>query len=352
MSELSRAALEVDSFEQTLDRIAAFIHERFDLEICGIFIAGADGHLTLRTRAGDSSLAHMIGHRWTIERGISLRAFRTGETQFAPDVTLDPDYVIGNPRVRSELAVPIRLQGRLLGVINMESASPHPFLGDNRTILEALAAQVAGAIHLAGSARRLGEMNRLLEQRSLELQSTNAQLRHANAALEQLSQRDGLTGIANRRRFDTQFDALWRDALQNGASLALLLIDIDHFKAYNDGYGHLAGDDVLKRVASALGLVLARSDACLARYGGEEFAALMPDADRECAAMIAEGLRAAVIDLGIRHAHAPLPLMSISVGVASALPRAGQDPATLALAADQALYRAKREGRNRVALAP
>jgi diguanylate cyclase (GGDEF)-like protein len=351
MSELSRAALEVSTFEQTLERITAFIHERFELEICGIFLASPDGNLTLRARAGESSMAHLLGQRWTIERGIALRAFRTGETQFVPDVSLDPDYVAGNPRVRSELAVPIRLQGRLLGVINMESASCDSFGGDNRAMLEALAAQVAGAIHLAGSARRLAEMNRLFEQRSLELQSANAQLRHANLALEQLSQRDGLTGIANRRRFDAQFDTLWREALQGKRALGLLLIDIDHFKAYNDGYGHLAGDDALKRVAAALSSVLSGSDACLARYGGEEFAVLLPRVEAPLAMTVAGRLRAAVVDLGIPHAHAPLPILSISVGVASAMPQSGVEREALALSADRALYRAKREGRNRVVLA-
>ena len=348
MSELSRAALEVDSFEQTLERITGFIRERFALELCGIFIASPDGQLSLRARSGDSPLADMLGRRWTFERGVVVRAFRTGETQFVPDVSLDPDYIAGNGRVRSELAVPIRLQGRLLGVINMESASEASFVGDDRAMLEALAAQVAGAIHFAGSARRLAEMNRLLEQRSLELQSANAQLRHANSALEQLSQRDGLTGIANRRRFDAQFETLWHDATQGGQALGLLLIDIDHFKPYNDGYGHLAGDDALKRVAAALASALIQPDAALARYGGEEFAVLLPRADGASAMIQAERLRSAVIDLGISHAHAPLPLLSISVGVACAKPLERKDPEALVLAADRALYRAKREGRNRV----
>jgi diguanylate cyclase (GGDEF)-like protein len=350
-SELSRAALEVESFEQTLERIAVFIRERFALEICGIFLAGSDGSLTLRARAGESTLAHMVGKRWGLERGIALRAFRTGESQFVPDVSLDPDYIVGNARVRSELAVPIRLQGRLLGVINMESAGTESFVGDNRAMLEALASQVAGAIHLAGSARRLAEMNRLLEQRTLELQSTNAQLRHANAALEQLSQRDGLTGLANRRRFDHLFGALWREAEHGGGAIGLLLADIDHFKRYNDGYGHLAGDDALRRVASALSAALEDGDACLARYGGEEFAIVVPRAEAAQCARLAERLRAGVVDLGMPHAHAPLPLVSISVGVACTRPMPGISPETLVARADRALYRAKASGRNRVVVA-
>jgi diguanylate cyclase (GGDEF)-like protein len=350
-SELSRAALEVASFEQTLERIAAFIHERFTLQICDIFLSTQEGRLVLRASAGDAAQSPHVGQRWNEDRGIALRAFRTGETQFVPDVALDPDYVRASARVLAELAIPIRLQGRLLGVINMESTGTEAFVGDNRAMLEALAAQVAGAIHLAGSARRLAEMNRLLEQRSLELQSTNAQLRHANAALEQLSQRDGLTGLANRRRFDAQFEAFWREAQVQRQPLGLLLADIDHFKRYNDGYGHLAGDDALRRVAAALGSGLGGEAVCLARYGGEEFAVLLPQADSGRCALVAERLRAAVIDLGMPHEHAPLPVLSISIGAASMTPAAGEESDLLAARADRALYRAKREGRNRVASA-
>jgi GAF domain-containing protein len=185
-SELSRAALEAASFELALDRIAEFIRDRFELELTGIFVANHAGQLVLRARAGASCLSEPLGQAWTLDRGIVPRAFRTGETQYVPDVALDPDYVTGNANVRCELAIPIRLQGRLLGVINLESARPDSFGGDNRPMLEALAAQVAGAIHLAELAQRQVETNRLLEQRTAELQSANAQLRHANLALEQL----------------------------------------------------------------------------------------------------------------------------------------------------------------------
>ena len=350
-SELSRAALEVDSFEHTLERIAVFIRDRFALELCGIFVAGEDGSLTQRARAGETDLSGFLGKRWTLDRGIVLRAFRTGVAQYVPDVSLDPDYVAGSPRVRCELAVPIRLQGRLLGIINMESADAGSFEGDNRTMLEALAAQVAGAIHLAGSARRMAEVNRLLEQRSLELQSANAQLRHANAALEQLSQRDGLTGVANRRSFDARLQACWQDAAQRRQPLALLLIDVDHFKAYNDSQGHLSGDDALRRVAALLDARLAQRGAGLARYGGEEFAALLPGATGNAAVDVAEQLRVAVTALDIAHPQAPSGRLSVSIGVASHVPGDSAAAGSLVAAADAALYRAKREGRNRVALA-
>jgi diguanylate cyclase (GGDEF)-like protein len=346
-SELSRTALEAGSFEQTLEYIASFIHARFALEICGIFLAGHDGRLALRARVGPPS---RVSERGALPEGpsVTLRAFRTGEAQFVPDVHLDPDYCLGSERVRAEFALPIRLQGRLLGVISMQSASAESFSADNRRMLEALGAQVAGAIHLVGAARRLGEVNRLLEDRSLELQSANAQLRQANIALERLSQRDGLTGIANRRRFDARLNSLWR--MQSGAAepLAVLLVDIDHFKAYNDGYGHLAGDDCLRRVALALGGV----DDEIARYGGEEFVLLLLTGDRAEVTVMANRLHAAVAALELEHVHAPSGRVSVSVGAAMIASAASGPSDRLLAAADAALYEAKGLGRDRVVVAP
>jgi diguanylate cyclase (GGDEF)-like protein len=345
MSELSRTALEAPSFEQTLEFIARFIHARFALEICGIFLAGQDGRLALRARVGPAT---RVSERGGLPDGpsVTLRAFRTGEPQYVPDVHADPDYFAGSERVRSELALPIRLQGRLLGVISMQSAVTESFSADNRGMLEALAAQVAGAIHVVAAARRLGEVNRLLEDRSLELQSANAQLRQANVALERLSQRDGLTGIANRRRFDARLAALWRMQAGASAPMAVLLIDIDHFKAYNDGYGHLAGDDCLRRVAGALTTV----DEEVARYGGEEFALLALPADFVEMGRIAHALHGAVAALGLEHLHCPAGRVSVSVGAAMVDNAATGSAEELVARADAALYAAKHAGRDRVEL--
>jgi diguanylate cyclase (GGDEF)-like protein len=225
----------------------------------------------------------------------------------------------------------------------MQSATVESFSPDNRRMLEALAAQVAGAIHLVGAARRLGEVNRLLEDRTLELQSTNAQLRQANVALERLSQRDGLTGIANRRRFDARMASLWSMRRAGDEPLAVLLVDVDHFKAYNDGYGHLAGDDCLRRVAGALGAIHDE----VARFGGEEFALLLPDASRADVEATAWRLHAAVRALALEHRHAASGHVSVSVGAARAV--SAQDTADALLQrADGALYDAKRQGRDRV----
>lgn len=167
--------------------------------------------------------------------------------------------------------------------------------------------------------------------------------------LQQLAYVDGLTGISNRRRFDDALRVEWRRCLRSQKPLALLMIDIDHFKAYNDQYGHLQGDACLQTVASALHGCLHRAQDLVARYGGEEFVCLLPECDLSGAQRIAEAMRQAVQALALPHASSPVaPTLTISVGVACEFPRLLQDSATLLADADAQLYRAKQAGRNRV----
>ena len=161
---------------------------------------------------------------------------------------------------------------------------------------------------------------------------------------------DGLTGIANRRRFDEALQAEWRAAQRRGEPLALLMIDIDHFKRYNDHYGHLAGDACLQAVARSLPPRLSRSHDLAARYGGEEFACLLPNCTLQSALAKAEEIRAAVEQLRLEHAASPIAAyITISVGAAVHRPGSPGDRAQLIADADAALYQAKHGGRNRVA---
>ena len=170
--------------------------------------------------------------------------------------------------------------------------------------------------------------------------------RHA-AQLERLSAFDALTQVHNRFTFDRQIEALWAVAARQRAPLALLLIDVDHFKRLNDTWGHVAGDRALRRTAEALRGHLRRASDVLARYGGEEFVVLLPDTGLDEALAIAEQLRAAVAD----QTHEP-PLAAVrvtcSIGVHALVPAGGGDPLALVRGADEALYAAKGAGRNRV----
>jgi diguanylate cyclase (GGDEF)-like protein len=177
-------------------------------------------------------------------------------------------------------------------------------------------------------------------------------LEEANRKLERLSFLDGLTNIANRRRFDEYLAVEWRRAQREQAPVSLILADVDFFKGYNDHYGHEAGDEVLKRVAAALDATVGRPADLVARYGGEEFVVVLPGTDTPGAALLAERLRAGVAALEIPHAHSRAAgHVTISLGVATLVPAREGAPEGLLTAADQALYEAKREGRNRVAVA-
>ncbi|GEO80757.1 sensor domain-containing diguanylate cyclase [Pararhodospirillum oryzae] len=171
----------------------------------------------------------------------------------------------------------------------------------------------------------------------------------AQMALHSLANRDGLTGLANRRAFDTAIEADCRAATQDGTPLALLLADVDHFKAFNDTYGHQKGDDCLRTVAHTLESQIFRANDLAARYGGEEFAILLPGVDLEGALQVAERLRGALSDQAVPHAGAPgAGVVTMSIGLAAGIPAPDMTPKDLIDIADRALYEAKNSGRNRV----
>lgn len=187
------------------------------------------------------------------------------------------------------------------------------------------------------------------KERERELLAVTKKLAEVNEALQRLSSLDGLTGIANRRSFDDVFEREWRRCRRESEYLSLLMIDIDHFKDFNDAYGHLKGDDCLRTVASILEQACHRAGDLAARYGGEEFVIVLSNTCPAGAGRVAESLRAQVQELVIPNERsATEPVVTISVGVASVVPDDAATPSTLLAEADRALYTAKRNGRNRV----
>jgi diguanylate cyclase (GGDEF)-like protein/PAS domain S-box-containing protein len=171
--------------------------------------------------------------------------------------------------------------------------------------------------------------------------------------LSALAMTDGLTGLANRRAFDETLEREWKRTLREGSQISLLLLDLDHFKDFNDHYGHQVGDDCLRAVAAAVRGAVRTTDIA-ARYGGEEIAVILPATDMAGGVEAAEKVRSAVEALQITHGGDPngIGWVTVSVGVATALSRLGgtmRMPESLLLAADNALYKAKHEGRNQVA---
>jgi diguanylate cyclase (GGDEF)-like protein/PAS domain S-box-containing protein len=173
----------------------------------------------------------------------------------------------------------------------------------------------------------------------------------ATAKLEVLASTDGLTSLANRRSFDETLSREWRRARRAGGHLALLLLDADWFKAYNDRYGHQRGDDALRAISACITQSLKRPGDFAARYGGEEFAVVLPGNDEGGAMQVAEEIRSCLTGLAIPHDGAPAGIMTVSIGIASLKPALGGDSADLLASADAALYAAKRGGRDRVATA-
>jgi diguanylate cyclase (GGDEF)-like protein len=317
MSEISRKALESTELDELLARVVSYIHDQLPIQIVVIVLYDAEKK-EYEEAAYAGSLKITKGSRWPLSHGVLGRCITTAKPQLVLDVADDPDYVAVNPKVSAELAVPICFQNRILGVLNLESESADVFTPANVLAFEAFADQVAGAIHLAAVTRDLEE---------------------ANERLHRLSMLDPLTGVANRRRFDELLDIEWRRGVRSRNPLSLLMIDVDKFKPYNDAKGHQAGDECLRLVASILRENLHRAADVVSRYGGEEFAVLLPDSDGEAARRTAERLRERVAE------RAPV---TISVGVATAVPYRDLAPGPLIGSADEALYEAKRAGRNRV----
>jgi diguanylate cyclase (GGDEF)-like protein/PAS domain S-box-containing protein len=158
---------------------------------------------------------------------------------------------------------------------------------------------------------------------------------------------DGMTGLANRRSFDERLASEWKRASRSRSNIAILMIDVDCFKAYNDTFGHLQGDDALKLVATCIGSNIRRLGDLGARYGGEEFAVILPGADACGALCVAEKIRRAVSEQALAYPRSPMGALTISIGVASVQPKPGDDVLSLIRSADAALYQAKRNGRNR-----
>jgi diguanylate cyclase (GGDEF)-like protein len=188
--------------------------------------------------------------------------------------------------------------------------------------------------------RRTVRVDRLLEMQ-----------RRAAAELEALrglASRDEVTGTANRRHFNFLLHQEWSRALRDGTPLGLLMIDVDHFKAYNDAYGHPLGDLCLHQVADALRSALRRPADLLARYGGEEFAVLLPNTPVAGATSVAEAMAQRLADTALPHMASPAGVVTVCIGAAALTPTATVQPDTLVQVADDALYKAKQQGRNRV----
>ena len=281
------------------------------------------------------------------QRLLPLSAFHfvqhSGETLIVEDATRDDrfardDYFTG-VACCSLLFVPIRKQGVSQAMLLLENRlSRGAFAAERLDAVSLIAGQLAVSLE---NALMYASLEKKVAERTRELSE-------ANQLLEVLSNTDVLTGLFNRRHFMDALDREWARAMRRPNWIAIVMVDVDHFKKYNDHYGHLAGDACLRQVAASLQSSVRQHVDIVARYGGEEFAIIMPDVDADAARLVAERMRAAVIGLGVRHAQSEFGLVSASIGVAALIPTGDMVAEELIHLADRALYDAKGNGRNQV----
>ena len=327
LAQVSREALQGEGVEAVLQSIVDCLLHRLPVAIVSIILLNDEGtHFVQEVGSGELDLDIPGNGSWPVTMGAAGRCARIGKAQLIADVDHDPDYVAGNDEVRSEYLVPIWHRDRLLGVLNLESTREDFFTPEACSVFDAVANQVAGAIHLASVVR---------------------ELETANRKLQQLSMSDGLTGIANRRCFDQRLVAEWARMAREQRPLALLLVDADCFKPLNDALGHLHGDECLRELARLCSETLEHEDDLAARYGGEELALLLPGRDLRQARRLAERLRTNVAAMAMTHPDSPVaPHVTVSIGVSVVWPDVDDAPERLVAGADRALYAAKAGGRN------
>nr|WP_224095215.1 diguanylate cyclase [Nostoc sp. MS1] len=246
-------------------------------------------------------------------------------------------------QIKAQIIVPLMKGQTLWGLLCVHQCRcPREWKKPEIQFIRQLAAQFNVAL----------EHSELLEQfrsQTNQLAQTNKALKLANSQLEKLSKLDGLTKIANRRCFDEFLEREWNRLQRSGNYLSLIIFDIDYFKAYNDNYGHLAGDKCLIQIARAAQSVLKRPTDLIARYGGEEFIVLLPNTNESGATKVAKLIHKSIEELKIPHKrkNGIEDFVTVSLGVASQVPIIRTSPQELINAADQALYKAKEQGRNR-----
>lgn len=266
-------------------------------------------------------------------QGLAGRVWMSKQAEWIESLSQTPDRFLAaasaiQAGLNTVMALPVLGNSKVLAVF--------VFLRKQQTAFEQTTLDLVNAV--------VAQVGALIQQKKSE-----EALIVANLELERLATLDGLTQVSNRRQFDQFLQQEWRRSLREQQPLSLLLCDVDHFKAFNDHYGHLKGDDCLRQVAQTLENATRRPTDLVARYGGEEFAIILPNTAGQGALTVAKTIQSDIQALAIPHSRSSTsPQITVSLGVASVVPMLERSPEYLLCAADEALYQAKLEGRNRL----
>ncbi len=277
------------------------------------------------------------------EKGYKVRGVTNGETALTAVSFAPPDLIL------LDISMP-DMDGyevcRRLKANEQTKQIPVIFISAMNEVLDKVRAFAIGGVDYITKPYHVEEVLMRVKTH-LTLRHLQVELEQANAELRRLVTLDGLTQIANRRRFDEYLSQEWLRSAREQQPLSLIFCDIDYFKPYNDTYGHQTGDDCLRRVAQALEKVAHRPADLAARYGGEEFALILPNTPLSGAEQVGQSLQTHIADLRIEHSASQIsPYLTLSVGIAVTVANANNTPEHLLKRADQALYQAKDKGRN------
>ncbi len=292
-------------------------------------------------RSDASEIKIDTGYSAPIESTTLGRILETGKPRIISDLerylekhpSSDATRAVVEEGMRASLTMPLEAMGHEVGFLFFSSQTAHVYTDDHARLLERISGQVSLAI----------EKSRLYDS----LLETTRQLEDANERLERAASTDGLTDVANRRVFDERLETEWRRCRRSQQPLSLLMIDIDHFKRFNDLYGHVAGDECLKAVAAAMSATITRAADLVARFGGDEFGAILAETDEDRSIHLAEELRRRIEKLALKDLPKPARI-TISIGVSTEVPGEDRSMEDLIRSADASLYIAKNEGRNLV----
>jgi diguanylate cyclase (GGDEF)-like protein len=319
LNRVTRIVADTEDLDELFRVLVREIRQTFQMTGVGILIRDPDSAtLTVKAADGESD-AGVADLQLELGKGLTGVAAATGETQYAPDVTRDPRYIPADPRIRSELAVPLMNKDEVVGVLNLESSALGAFPEEDRRVAEIVAAQIAQLLTRS-----------LLYERMATMAIT-----------------DGLTGLFNHRHFFERLESEFKRSVRYAYPLSLIMVDIDFFKEFNDAGGHLAGDVALKKIAELITESVRETDV-VSRYGGEEFAVILPLCHESTAEEVAQRIRATIEQAGLR-GREDAPPLTVSIGISTA-PQNATTHEELVRRADDAMYASKHQGRNRCTL--